>query len=60
MSECEKKAWCRFEFQDYELELTIPLSSLTEGQIRGATDLFLKFLGQKIVAEIREKLPKEK
>lgn len=45
--------YCRFEFENYEQELTIPLTSLTEGQIRGATDLFLKFLRQKFSAKAK-------
>lgn len=46
---------CRFEFEKYEQELIIPLTSLTESQIRGATDLFLKFLRNNLLVETEEK-----
>lgn len=51
----EDNVFCLFEYGDYKLELTIPLTSLTEGQIRGTTDLFLKFLRQKFGAKTEEK-----
>ncbi len=48
------KVFCFFEYEDYKLELTIPLSPLTEGQVRGATDLCLKFLGHHLAADETE------
>lgn len=46
---------CRFEFEEYEQELTIPLNSFTDSQIRGATDLFLKYLRNNMVIETEGK-----
>ena len=51
----DEDIYCKFKIGDYELELTSPLTSLTEDQIRGATDLFLKFLRHKLVAKTEEK-----
>ena len=51
----EDNIFCFFEFGDYKLELTVPLSPLTEGQVRGATDLYLKFLGHQLIAELEDK-----
>ena len=51
----EDNIFCFFEYGNYKLELTIPLSPLTEGQVKGATDLYLKFLSHHLIAEIEEK-----
>ncbi|MBA7517305.1 hypothetical protein ES705_09358 [subsurface metagenome] len=55
MSEESRNVFCRFEFGEYEQELTIPLTSFTESQIRGATDLFLKLLRNNLLVETEER-----
>ena len=56
----EDHVFCYFEFGDYKLELTIPLTSLAEGQIREATDLCLKYLGNNLLIETEETEDKDK